>query len=283
LPRAVRLPEGHPEDPRARRPAGAGVRHLFGGPFGRILFLSVGSRGRLGRPRGAPRPSGAARGGVAHGRESLHLRRELDPVTGTAARLRRLGRPHARARAGAVLLAGAGLGFAIAALGLRLAPHVAGVVGAWLAIAAVLVVAVGFARRVRLDAAPQALGRLVETTVGTRAGSVVGLLAPTPPGGVSADLLTLADVRATRVVEQAAPLVARVLGRGTRRGFLLGVATAAGGAALFLAAAPGAGRAASGASRWRARHSSPSCSSPRAILPTWAGRTSPSCPAGTRF
>ena len=165
-------------------------------------------------------------------------------MTGTAARLRRLGRPHARARAGAVLLAGAGLGFAIAALGLRLAPHVAGVVGAWLAIAAVLVVAVGFARRVRLDAAPQALGRLVETTVGTRAGSVVGLLAPTPPGGVSADLLTLADVRATRVVEQAAPLVARVLGRGTRRGFLLGVATAAGGAALFLAAAPGAGRAA---------------------------------------
>ena len=165
-------------------------------------------------------------------------------MTGTAARLRRLGRPHARARAGAVLLAGAGLGLAVAALGLRLAPRVAGVVGAWLAIGAVLVVAVGLARRVRRDAAPQALGRLVETAVGTRAGSVVGLLAPTPPGGVSADLLALADLRATRVVEQAAPLVGRVLGRGTRRGFLLGVATAAVGAGLFLAAAPGAGRAA---------------------------------------
>src|SRR5439155_391616 len=99
-------------------------------------FLPVGSRGRLGRPRGAPRPPGAARGGVAHGRESLHLHRELDPVTGTAARLRRLGRPHARARAGAVLLGGAGLGFAIAALGLRLAPLVAGVVGAALFLAA---------------------------------------------------------------------------------------------------------------------------------------------------
>src|SRR5216117_851093 len=200
----------------------------------------------MGGPRGAPRPPGAARGGVAHGRESLHLRRELDPVTSTAARLRQLGLPHARARAGAVLLAGAGLGLAIAALGLRLAPNLAGVLAAWLAISAVLVVAVWVARRVRREAAPQTLGRLVESALGTRAGSVVGLLAPGPAvgGGLSADLFTLADVRAARVVEQATPAVARMLARGTRRGFLMGVVSGASGAALFLASAPGAGRAA---------------------------------------
>jgi len=48
-------------------------------------------------------------------------------VTDTAARLRRLGRPHALARAGAVLLASAGAALAIAGAGLALAPSVAAV------------------------------------------------------------------------------------------------------------------------------------------------------------
>ena len=40
-------------------------------------------------------------------------------MTDTAARLRRLGGPHARARAGAVLLTSAGVAFAIAGAGVR--------------------------------------------------------------------------------------------------------------------------------------------------------------------
>src|SRR5436190_244938 len=53
----------------------------------------------MGGPRGPPRHPGTARGRAAHGRESLHVRRELHPVTGpgAAARLGRLGLPHARA------------------------------------------------------------------------------------------------------------------------------------------------------------------------------------------
>ena len=55
-------------------------------------------------------------------------------MTDTAVRLRRLGGPHARARAGAVLLASAGVACATAAAGLALAPRVAAVVAAWLLI-----------------------------------------------------------------------------------------------------------------------------------------------------
>src|SRR3989442_2563495 len=93
----------------------------------------------MGRSRRTPRYTGAARGGAAHGRESLHLRRELHPMTdrATAVRLARLGLPHARARAGAVLLASLGIAGALAGLGVWLAPHVAGVLGAWIAIVAV--------------------------------------------------------------------------------------------------------------------------------------------------
>src|SRR6266511_3484130 len=148
----IRLSEGDPQDPRARRAAGAGVRRVLGRPSRRILFVSDGPRRRLGRSRGPSRSSGAPRGGAAHGRESFHLRRELDPVTDTAARLRRLGLPHARARAGAVLLASAGVAFAIAAAGLALAPRIAAVLGAWLLLAAVAGAAGWLARRAWLGA-----------------------------------------------------------------------------------------------------------------------------------
>ncbi len=50
----LRLPAGHSQDPRARRSPRAGLRHFFGRPPCRILFLSVGPRGRLGGPRRPP-------------------------------------------------------------------------------------------------------------------------------------------------------------------------------------------------------------------------------------
>jgi len=165
-------------------------------------------------------------------------------VTDTAARLRRLGRPHARARAGAVLLTSAGVACGIAAAGLALAPRVAAVLGAWLLIAVVAGATVWVARHAGRRAAPAAVGALVEAAAGTRAGSVVGLLAPPATAGASADLLGLADRRAAQVVARAAPAVGRRLARGTRASLAVGACAAAVGAALFVAASPAAGRAA---------------------------------------
>ncbi len=165
-------------------------------------------------------------------------------VPGAAARLGRLGLPHARARTAAVLLVGTGSGGALAALGVRLAPHVAGVIAAWIAIATVTAGAAWAARRARRATAPPELGRLAEREIGGRAGSVVGVLAPPPRPGVSAALLALADARAATVVERAAPGIRRALARGTRRGVAAGVGAAALGGALFVASAPASGRAA---------------------------------------
>src|SRR5207244_3166107 len=79
--------------------------------------------------------------------EPVYLRRELDPVTDTALLLRRLGRVHARARAGAVLLTSAGVALAIAGAGLSLAPEVAPIVAAWVLIGGIVVVAAALASR----------------------------------------------------------------------------------------------------------------------------------------
>jgi hypothetical protein len=165
-------------------------------------------------------------------------------VTDTALRLRRLGGPHARARAGAVLLTSAGVAFATAAAGLALAPRVAAVVVAWLLIGGIAAGAGWLVRRAGRRAAPAVVGRLVETAAGTRAGSVVGVLAPAASAGASAELMGLADARAAAVVERAAPAVGRLLARSTRASVAVGVGAAALGAALFLASSPGAGRAA---------------------------------------
>ncbi len=165
-------------------------------------------------------------------------------MTDTAVRLRRLGGPHARARAGAVLLTSAGVALAIAGAGLALAPRATAVVVAWLLIAATAGAAGWLMRWVRRPAAPAALGRLVERAAGSRAGSVVGVLAPAASAGASADLLEMADARAAAVVERAAPAVRRVLTHGTRASLAVGAAAAALGAALFVASSPGAGRAA---------------------------------------
>src|SRR5256885_13137657 len=89
-----------------------------------------------------------------------------------------------------------------------------------------------------------AVGREVKTTAGTRAGSVVGVLAPGASAGASVELLGLADARAAAVVERAAPAVGRLLARGTRTSLMIGAGTAALGAVLFVASSPGAGRAA---------------------------------------
>ncbi len=165
-------------------------------------------------------------------------------MTDTALRLRRLGLPHARARAGAVVLTSAGVAFAIAGAGLELAPRVAAVVGAWLSIAAVTAAAAWLARRAGRRAAPAVVGRLIEAAAGTRRGSVVGLLAPVAGAGASVELLGLADRRAAELVARAAPAVRRVLARGTRASLVLGTAAALFGCALFVAASPAAGGAA---------------------------------------
>ncbi len=169
-------------------------------------------------------------------------------MTDTALRLRRLGSPHARARAGAVLLTSAGVVLALAGAGLALAPGVAPVLIAWLLIAGVTVTAVALARRAGRIVAPQLVGRLVETAAGARAGSVVGLIAPGTAarrgGGASPELLRLADERAAVVVARAAPAVRRVLLRGTRDSLIVAAIAATLGAALFVAASPTAGRAA---------------------------------------
>ena len=167
-------------------------------------------------------------------------------MTDTARRLRQLGSPHAHARAGAVLLTSAGVVLALAAAGLALAPRVAPVVGAWVLIAGVAGAAVWLARWASRLVAPSVVGRLVETAAGqeTRAGSVVGLLAPGRTAGASPELWRLADQRAVLVVSRAGPAVRRILARDTK-GWVVGGAVVAGlGAALFVAASPAAGRAA---------------------------------------
>ena len=89
-------------------------------------------------------------------------------MTETAIRLRRLGLPHARARALAVVLGSAGAAFAAAALGLALAPGLVWVALAWMLIVASGVAAVWAVRLTRREAAAAAVGRLVETAAGAR-------------------------------------------------------------------------------------------------------------------
>ena len=166
-------------------------------------------------------------------------------MTETAVRLRQLGVPHARARAGAILVSSAGVAFAIAAAGMLLAPRVSAVLAAWAAILGVVGAAGWAAARAGAAAAPPALGRLVEQAAGMRSGSVQSTVTPAAGrSGASADLFALADRRAAGIVEQATPLVRRTLARETRRA--LGVAAGVGlaGAVLFVAAAPATGRAA---------------------------------------
>src|SRR5207253_2286250 len=162
----------------------------------------------------------------------------------TAARLRRLGRPHALARAGAVLLASGGAALAIAGAGVALAPSVAAVLVAWLLIGGVTGLAARLALVAGRHATAPAVGRLVEAATGGRPGSIVGLVAATTPAGASAQLWTLADRKAVAVVDGAALAVGRLLARDTRTSLLAATGVAALGAVLFLVAAPGAGRAA---------------------------------------
>src|SRR5206468_3176713 len=124
------------------------------------------------------------------------------------------------------------------------APEVAPIVAAWVLIGGIVVVAAALASRAGRRAGPPVVGRLVESTAQTRAGSVVGLLSPGATAGASRELLALADARAAAVVAGAAPAVSRLLARGTRRSVATGVAVAGLGAALFVASAPAAGRAA---------------------------------------
>jgi len=166
-------------------------------------------------------------------------------MTQTAARLRQLGLPHARARAGAVLLSSAGVALAVVAGGVWLAPGAIAIVAAWVALGAVVGAGIWGLARAGRATEPRVLARLVERAVGARAGSVLGVL-PVPPGvsEASADLLALADARAARVVDGATQAVSVALTRSTRRRLLAGVAVAGLGAMLFVIASPGTGRAA---------------------------------------
>ena len=167
-------------------------------------------------------------------------------MTETARRLRRLGAPHARARAVAVALGGLGAALAAAALGLVLAPAVSGVTLAWILILASAAGAGWAIRRARREADAPTLGRLVESSAGGRAGSIVGVVSPTAGkgSGSSAALLSAADTRAAAIVSFASPGVDGVMRRTTRRRVYAGVGAAMAGALLFIASAPGSGRAA---------------------------------------
>jgi hypothetical protein len=167
-------------------------------------------------------------------------------MTETARRLRRLGAPHARARAFAVALGGLGAALAAAALGLALAPAVPGVTLAWALIVASGAAAAWAVLRARRESAAPTLGRLVETAAGGRAGSIVGVVSPTvgKGTGTSAALLLAADTRAAAVVSFAAPDVDGLLRRTTRRRVAAGAGAALAGVFLFLAGSPASGRAA---------------------------------------
>ncbi len=167
-------------------------------------------------------------------------------MTETARRLRRLGLPHARARAFAVVLGGLGAALAWAALGLALAPAVPGVTVAWVLIALSAAAAVWLGRRARREAADAPVARLVESATGGRAGSVVGVVSPTAGtgAGMSPALLLAADARAAAFVSFAAPTVGTALRRTTTQRLAFGAGAALAGALLFVAAAPASGRAA---------------------------------------
>src|SRR6266568_1455821 len=106
-------------------------------------------------------------------------------MTETARRLRRLGAPHARARAFAMMLGGLGAALAAAALGLALSPAVSGVTVAWMLIATSGVGAIWGLGRGRGAAGGPVWGRLIESAAGGggageggggRAGSIVGVV-----------------------------------------------------------------------------------------------------------
>src|SRR6266568_674500 len=165
-------------------------------------------------------------------------------MTETARRLRRLGAPHARARAFAMMLGGLGAALAAAALGLALSPAVSGVTVAWMLIAASGVGAIWGLRRARRAAAAPVLARLIER--GGRGGSIVGVVSPTAAKGAGSSpaLLRAADTRAAAVVTSAAASVRGVLRRTTYRHVAAGAGAALVGVLLFLAASPASGRAA---------------------------------------
>src|SRR5712664_2432272 len=172
-------------------------------------------------------------------------------MTETARRLRRLGAPHARARALAVVLGGLGAALAAAALGLALSPAMSGITLAWALIVTSAVAALWAVLRTRHEAAAPALGRLIESAAGGRAGSIVGVVSPIAGKGggrggtgSSAALLLAADTRAAAVVSFAAPGGAGVMRLTTRRRRAAGGGVAITGMLLFLAGSPASGRAA---------------------------------------
>src|SRR5882762_9997963 len=167
-------------------------------------------------------------------------------MTETARRLRRLGAPHARARAFAVLLGGVGAALAAAALGLALSPAVSGVTLAWALIVASAAAATWAVLRTRHEADAPTLGRLIESAAGGRAGSIVGVVSPTAGKGTGSSpaLLVAADTRAAAVVSWAAPGVSSTMRRTTLRRITYGAGAALTGGLLFLAGSPASGRAA---------------------------------------
>src|SRR5213083_177211 len=165
-------------------------------------------------------------------------------MTETGRRLRRLGAPHVRARALAVVLGGLGAALAAAALGLALAPAVSGVTLAWALVVASAAGAIWALRWTRRAAAAPVLARLIER--GGRGGSIVGVVSPTAAKGAGSSpaLLLAADTRAAAAVSLAAPSVSGVLRRATYRHVAAGAGVALMGVLLFLAGSPASGRAA---------------------------------------
>jgi hypothetical protein len=164
-------------------------------------------------------------------------------MTRTAAGLRALAAPHARARVLATALGWAGAALGCAALGIAGAPRPVAVVLAWLGVIVGFGGAVWLARRGQQRLGAPRVARMVEHAARARDGSVVGPAAA-PGRNASAELWDAADTRAAEVVTRATPEVNGVLGRGTRGRLAFGGGVALVGAIAFVASAPGSGRAA---------------------------------------
>jgi hypothetical protein len=137
-------------------------------------------------------------------------------------------------------------------LGAWLAASLAFVFLAWIAVVAALAGSFVLARRASRSAGPTPLAISAEHAAHARSGSVAAVLTPLPPRGASVALFDAADRRAVALVRGAASLLTRDLRRTTLRGLGAGVLAALAGALLFVAADPGAGRAAGFWHPWRA-------------------------------
>ncbi len=250
LPPDLRFPQGHPQNSRARRQAGSGLRDFPGWAAGGVLLLSVGPGRRVGRSGSAPRYPGKTGSCPENGRESLRVRGRVRRMTAPATHraLQRLGRPlRGRNQAGLTAL---GLGTVALVLGLvawtvRLGwlsvPY--WVLLAW-GLALLGLFAVGYIawETQRRLSTTRLAGRLEELGAWRR-GTLTALL-DSSAAGTSGALLALADRAHAQEIERKGPAAVEPIARPVRLLLTTGAACLLLGAAAFTSAGPMRGPAA---------------------------------------